>query len=59
FLAAREAAHPTVMTINIEIANPAVFGCRVRDLDELREIGVVLLLAANAGMLGFMAWRLI
>ncbi|WP_068501138.1 putative transporter [Magnetospirillum moscoviense] len=42
FLAAREAAHPTVMTINIEIANPAVFGCRVRDLDELREIGVVL-----------------
>ncbi|CAA7615344.1 putative transport protein AHA_3492 [Magnetospirillum sp. LM-5] len=42
FLAAREAAHPTVMTINIEIANPAVFGCRVRDLDELRELGVVL-----------------
>lgn len=42
FEAAREAAHPTVMTINLEIANPAVFGCRVRDLDELREIGVVL-----------------
>jgi putative transport protein len=42
FEAEREAAHPSVMTVNIEIANPAVVGCRMRDLDELKEIGVVL-----------------
>jgi putative transport protein len=38
----REAAHPTIETVNVEISNPAVVGCSLRDLDELKEMGVVL-----------------
>lgn len=28
--------------VNVEVRNPAVFGCRLRDLDELKESGIVL-----------------
>lgn len=42
FDAARAAGQVAVRTVNVEIRNPAVFGARLRDLDELREMGVVL-----------------
>lgn len=31
-----------IETMNVEIRNPAVVGCRLRDLDELRDMGIVL-----------------
>jgi putative transport protein len=31
-----------IETVNIEVRNPAVIGCRLRDLDELKAMGVVL-----------------
>ena len=31
-----------IETVNIEVRNPAVIGCRLRDLDELKSMGVVL-----------------
>lgn len=31
-----------IETLNVEIRNPAVVGCRLRDLDELRDMGIVL-----------------
>lgn len=38
----RRGDHSAVEGIKIEIRNPAVIGCRVRDLDELEAMGVVL-----------------
>jgi putative transport protein len=31
-----------IETVNVEVRNPAVIGCRLRDLDELKHMGVVL-----------------
>ncbi|MGE5546249.1 MAG: putative transporter [Solirubrobacterales bacterium] len=42
FEAARQAAWDAVETMNFEVRNPAVFGCALRDLEELKEMGVVL-----------------
>lgn len=42
FEAARAAGHTALETVNVEIRNPAVFGARLKDLDELKEMGVVL-----------------
>ncbi|WP_291718068.1 putative transporter [Magnetospirillum sp. 64-120] len=42
FDAARAAGQEHLETVNVEIRNPAVFGVRLRDLDELKEMGVVL-----------------
>ncbi|MBI2240249.1 MAG: putative transporter [Magnetospirillum gryphiswaldense] len=42
FDAARVAGQEHLETVNVEIRNPAVFGVRLRDLDELKEMGVVL-----------------
>lgn len=39
---ARAAGQEHLETVNVEIRNPAVFGARLRDLDELKEMGVVL-----------------
>ncbi|MBC7950237.1 MAG: putative transporter [Rhodospirillaceae bacterium] len=39
---ARIANYTAVETVNVEVRNPAVVGCQLRDLDELREMGVVL-----------------
>lgn len=38
----REAGYQAVETVNLEVKNPAVAGCRLRDLDELKQMGVVL-----------------
>jgi len=42
FDAARAAGQEHLENVNVEIRNPAVFGVRLRDLDELKEMGVVL-----------------
>ncbi|MFA6022327.1 MAG: putative transporter, partial [Rhodospirillales bacterium] len=42
FDAERAAKYVALETVNVEIRNPAVFGVRLRDLDELKEMGVVL-----------------
>lgn len=42
FDAARAAGQEHLQTVNVEIKNPAVVGVRLRDLDELKEMGVVL-----------------
>lgn len=42
FEQARAGHFQALQTVNVEIRNPAVFGARLRDLDELREMGVVL-----------------
>ena len=42
FEAAQGEHNAVVQTVNVEVRNPAVFGVRLRDLDELREMGVVL-----------------
>lgn len=42
FDADRAAKFDALQTVNVEIRNPAVFGARLRDLDELKEMGVVL-----------------
>lgn len=39
---ARAAGQEQLETVNVEIRNPAVVGVRLRDLDELKEMGVVL-----------------
>ncbi|MCA1908853.1 MAG: putative transporter [Magnetospirillum sp.] len=39
---ARAAGQEHLETVNVEIRNPAVVGVRLRDLDELKEMGVVL-----------------
>lgn len=42
FDADRAAAYTAVETVNVVVRNPAVVGCQLRDLEELREMGVVL-----------------
>lgn len=42
FDADRAAKFDALQTVNVEIRNPAVFGTRLRDLEELKEMGVVL-----------------
>lgn len=42
FEASRGANWCAIETVNVEVRNPAVVGCRLRDLDELKEMGVVL-----------------
>ncbi|HLO75805.1 MAG TPA: putative transporter [Magnetospirillum sp.] len=42
FEAARAAGYTAVETVNVVVKNPAVVGCALRDLDELKEMGVVL-----------------
>jgi putative transport protein len=42
FEAARAAGYTAVETVNVVVRNPAVVGCQLRDLDELKEMGVVL-----------------
>lgn len=42
FESARGANFCAIETVNVEVRNPAVVGCRLKDLDELREMGVVL-----------------
>jgi len=42
FEAARAANYTAVETVNVEVRNPAVVGCALRDLEELKEMGVVL-----------------
>lgn len=42
FEATRGANWCAIETVNVEVRNPAVIGCRLRDLDELKEMGVVL-----------------
>lgn len=42
FEAARAANYTAVETVNVEVRNPAVVGCQLRELDELKEMGVVL-----------------
>ena len=42
FEAARAAGYTPVETVNLVVRNPAVVGCALRDLDELKEMGVVL-----------------
>lgn len=42
FEAARAAGYTAVETVNVVVRNPAVVGCALRDLEELREMGVVL-----------------
>lgn len=42
FEVSRGANYCAIETVNVEIRNPAVMGCRLRDLEELREMGVVL-----------------
>jgi putative transport protein len=42
FEAARAAGYTAVETVNVEVRNPAVVGCQLRELEELKEMGVVL-----------------
>lgn len=42
FEAARAASYTAVETVNVVVRNPAVVGCALRELDELKEMGVVL-----------------
>ncbi|MGE5515913.1 MAG: putative transporter [Bacteroidota bacterium] len=42
FEAARVAGYTAVETVNVVVRNPAVVGCALRELDELKEMGVVL-----------------
>ncbi|HSV30342.1 MAG TPA: putative transporter [Candidatus Omnitrophota bacterium] len=42
FDAEREKTFCALETVNVEIRNPSVVGARLRDLDELRDMGVVL-----------------
>ncbi|CAA7620299.1 putative transporter [Magnetospirillum sp. UT-4] len=42
FAAARDKDFQALETVNVEVRNPAVVGCRLRDLDELKEMGIVL-----------------
>lgn len=42
FDAERAANFTAVETVNLVVRNPAVIGCRLRDLEELKEMGVVL-----------------
>lgn len=42
FDAAREKNFAALETVNVEIRNPAVVGCHLRDLEELKDMGVVL-----------------
>ncbi|MBC7908191.1 MAG: putative transporter [Rhodospirillaceae bacterium] len=39
---ARIAKYTAVETVNVEVRNPAVIGCQLRELEELKEMGVVL-----------------
>lgn len=38
----RAASYTAVETVNVEVRNPAVVGCQLRELEELKEMGVVL-----------------
>ncbi|MCR6630728.1 MAG: putative transporter [Magnetospirillum sp.] len=42
FEAARAAGYTAVETVNVVVRNPAVVGCQLRELEELKEMGVVL-----------------
>lgn len=42
FEAEQAANYTAVETVNVVVRNPAVAGCQLRDLDELKEMGVVL-----------------
>lgn len=42
FEAARAAGYTAVETVNVVVKNPAVVGCALRELEELKEMGVVL-----------------
>lgn len=42
FEAERAASYTAVETVNVEVRNPAVVGCQLRELEELKEMGVVL-----------------
>lgn len=42
FETAQAAGYTAVETVNVVVRNPAVAGCQLRELDELKEMGVVL-----------------
>jgi putative transport protein len=42
FEAERLAGVTQLETVNVEVRNPAVVGCRLKDLEELKEMGIVL-----------------